>query len=107
MSSEKTLVMPYHQCDDRARQITGHTSSAVRFVPSHASFYHLPAHWRAIQLLLQLHLCMLTIRLFARPDRLARPILDVERTFEHVDHGGDRGCQRRDALAREGEVGDD
>jgi hypothetical protein len=50
---------------------------------------------------------MLAIRLFARPDRLARTILGMKGTFEHVDYSRDLACQRRDAIVQQGEAGID
>lgn len=44
-----------------------------------------PPNGRTIQLLLQLHLRMLAIRLLDRLDRLACAIFRGKRAFEHVD----------------------
>jgi len=74
---------------------------------SDASGLDLPSHRRTVHLLLHLQLDSLIVRLLARLNRLARPILRVERSLEHLDRGRvryARSCQKSLGVGNECKV---
>lgn len=83
MSGEQTLVTTHNQGDYGARESTRFRPYISRCALASDGIC-VPPNRRTIQLLLQLHLRMLAIRLLDRLDRLASAIFRGKGAFEHV-----------------------